>query len=84
MATPPTAPGLLMTLIFQPVDFAISLAMVRMTVSVPPPAGYMTTTVIGRSGHSARASAAPMVHTAAPMARLVIVVFMTFIIFSSL
>ena len=42
-----------MTLIFQPVDLAISLTMVRITVSVPPPAPYITTTVIGRSGHSA-------------------------------
>jgi hypothetical protein len=51
VATPPTAPGLLITLTVQPVDFAISPAIARMMVSVPPPAEYMTTAVTGRSGH---------------------------------
>jgi hypothetical protein len=51
VATPPTAPGLLITLTVQPVDAAISPAMARMMVSVPPPAEYITTAVTGRSGH---------------------------------
>ena len=40
-----------MTLTGQPVVRAISPHRVRMTVSVPPPAAYMTTPVMGRAGH---------------------------------
>ena len=48
---PPTAPGLLSGWMVQPLAAAISLAIRRMTMSVPPPAAYMMTMVIGLSGH---------------------------------
>ena len=53
MATPPTAPGLLMTLMSQPVFFFISSTRTRNMTSVPPPAAYMITTFIVCSGKPA-------------------------------
>ena len=58
MANVPAAPGRLTTLIRQPVTLDISPASVRSTLSVPPPGAYITTSVIGRSGHCAAAGIA--------------------------
>jgi hypothetical protein len=63
VAMPPTAPGLLIGSMVQPFAFAISWPMMRITVSVPPPAAYMMTRLMGFAGHLPCAQAPPIVMT---------------------
>jgi hypothetical protein len=50
VATVPEAPGLLTTTIFWPSSFSALSARARVRMSVPPPAGKPTHTVIGFVG----------------------------------